>query len=219
MDAITISPAEALANLELESCGAIARRRRFVFPFPYSVVSHFLPTRLATDIAALELESSERRPFGLSTVLGRPALSAAVDLMQSESVIRALADITETDLEDTYLRMVLVSAPADAEFGPRTEHREAKLTIFCSLAEDAAGLDLYLDPLTHVTRAPFGFNTAVLLVPDANRWFGFERRPDGQPRRWLEISYVTEAFPAKDELAFPMRPLCFKATEASNSSA
>ena len=69
------------------------------------------------------------------------------------------------------------------------------------------GTDVYADADTWVLRAPFTPGHALMFVPSDNTWHGFEaRRLDGV-RKSVIINYVTDEWRAREQLAFPDRPV------------
>jgi hypothetical protein len=69
------------------------------------------------------------------------------------------------------------------------------------------GTDLYADTQTWAARAPFLWNSALVFVPSDNTFHGFERRDIPRMRRSVIINYVTQAWIARDQLAFPTTPV------------
>ena len=66
---------------------------------------------------------------------------------------------------------------------------------------------IYADEQTWHSRAPFRWNTALVFVPGANTYHGFERREIPRVRRSVIINYVTQDWRAREQLAYPDQPV------------
>ena len=60
---------------------------------------------------------------------------------------------------------------------------------------------------SHVARSPFEPNSAMIFVPSKQTWHGFEKRPIQGVRRSIIVNYVTNAWRAREQLAFPHSPV------------
>ena len=47
----------------------------------------------------------------------------------------------------------------------------------------------------------------MIFVPSNNTWHGFEKRPIHGVRRSIIVNYVTDAWRAREQLAFPHSPV------------
>jgi hypothetical protein len=69
------------------------------------------------------------------------------------------------------------------------------------------GTDIYDADKKHVGCSPFVPNTAMVFVPSNNTYHGFEPRKIEGVRKSVIINYVTNAWRAREQLAFPDLPL------------
>jgi hypothetical protein len=68
---------------------------------------------------------------------------------------------------------------------------------------EGLGTDIYNAGRTHVGRAPFASNTAMVFVPGPKTYHGFERRRIEGVRKSIIVNYVTSEWRARGQLAFP----------------
>ena len=94
---------------------------------------------------------------------------------------------------------------------PHTDIGVKKFTMLIYMSDDPRhadlGTDIYSDEATHVGRSPFAPNSAMIFVPSDRSWHGFEPRPILGVRRSLIVNYVTDAWRAREQLAFPAEPV------------
>ena len=83
------------------------------------------------------------------------------------------------------------------------------MVIYLCTGPDAAewGTDIYDAERRRVGRSSAEFDTAVIFIPGANTWHGFEPRPIEGVRRLMEINYVRPEWRDREQLAFPDRPI------------
>jgi len=69
------------------------------------------------------------------------------------------------------------------------------------------GTDIYNEDKTHLGSSPFAPNAAMVFVPSDSTYHGFEKRRIEGVRKSVIINYVTDEWRAREQLAFPDRPL------------
>jgi len=88
-----------------------------------------------------------------------------------------------------------------------------KFTCLISLAKDknqsSLGTDIYNSDNSLHKRAPFRRNAGLMFVPDSETWHGFAPRPIAGERRSIILNYVGPDWRARQQLAFPDRPVTF----------
>jgi hypothetical protein len=126
-------------------------------------------------------------------------------------VVRAIETRTGSDLAGTYVRLEYAQDMEGFWLEPHTDLGVKRFTMLMYLADSAdqadLGTDVYRDPETWAKRPPFIDNTALVFVPGANTWHGMARRPIRGVRRSLIMNYVTNEWRAREQLAYPDRPV------------
>jgi hypothetical protein len=83
--------------------------------------------------------------------------------------------------------------------------------MLCYLSDDPRhrdlGTDIYRSRESHFGRAAFLPNTALVFIPAANTWHGFEKRPIAGIRKSLIVNYVTDEWRAREQLSWPTEPV------------
>ena len=69
------------------------------------------------------------------------------------------------------------------------------------------GTDIYDRNKKHVGRSAFASNAAMVFVPSDITFHGFERRRIEGVRKSVIVNYVTSEWRAREQLAFPDRPV------------
>lgn len=170
----------------------------------------FAPPQLHGVSGRRELHNGDRSYFA-GEVLNRHHVARQVaDVFQSPSVVGAFARSTGAHLDGTYLRIEYAVDADGFWLEPHTDLGVKALTLLIQLpAEGQAdlGTDLYAGPGTWCERAAFEWNGALMFVPSDRTWHGFEPRAIAGVRRSLIVNYVTEAWRAREQLAYPSQPV------------
>jgi hypothetical protein len=69
------------------------------------------------------------------------------------------------------------------------------------------GTDIYDQDKKHVGASPFAPNAAMVFVPSNITFHGFEKRKIEGVRKSVIINYVTNEWRAREQLAFPDKPI------------
>ena len=194
-------------------------------PYRHWFLEQMLPDATASALASLpfqapdlqgvsgkrELHNDSRQYFDAANNARYPVCDALARLFQAPETVRALQDATGADLTNTNVRIEYALDTDCFWLQPHTDLGVKKITILYYLPDEpdqeTLGTDLYLDENTWAARTPFKWNTALVFVPSDHTFHGFERRDIPRVRRSVIINYVTQAWIARDQLAFPQTPV------------
>ncbi|RAK58358.1 2OG-Fe(II) oxygenase [Phenylobacterium hankyongense] len=192
-------------------------------PFPNWRLDRLLPEAVARQLAALpftapdlggisgrrELHNPTRRYFAGQVLDEVPQARAVAEAFQSAAVLRAVMMLTGALLVGSFLRIEYALDVDGFWLEPHTDLGVKTFTLlfqFGGAGQEGLGTDLYLGPGAWTERIPFGWNTAIAFVPSDRTWHGFEPRTIEGVRRSMIVNFVTDAWRAREELAFPDRP-------------
>lgn len=185
-----------------------------VFPTGFSEILRtlpFAPPRLNGVSGRRELHNDQRHYFDPTNRARFGACAAIAEAFQSEPVTRAIEAMTGANLSGTFVRLEYAQDTEGFWLEPHTDLGVKRFTMLVYLADPTApaelGTDIYAAPGQWVKRAEFVDNTALVFVPGPNTWHGLERRPIMGIRRSLIMNYVTEAWNAREQLAYPSVPV------------
>ncbi|RAK56309.1 2OG-Fe(II) oxygenase [Phenylobacterium soli] len=203
---------------------SLAAAEQRASPFVNWRVTRLLPPRLAEALARLPLNPvdlggvsgrrelhNDQRAYFAGDVLERFAPARALaEAFQSPRIVQALMLLTGALLVGTYLRIEYALDLDGFWLEPHTDLGVKAFTMLFQLGQggqEGLGTDLYSGPGAWAETVPFGWNSALLFVPAADTWHGVEPRPIEGVRRSIIVNYVTEEWRARDQLAFPDRPV------------
>ena len=167
-----------------------------------------LPDPLGKWSGRREYGNDRRVYFDRGNMARYPIMRSAAEALQSAAVVSTICESLNAPLEGTFLRIEYALDSDGFWLEPHTDIGVKKFTCFLYL--DGAGdlgTDIYADAQTLSYRLPFIPNTALAFVPGGKTWHGFAPRPIRGVRRSLIINYVGEDWRAREQLAFPDRPL------------
>lgn len=223
--AAPVLPAPPAASLEAHIVRALAAAELKVQPYRHWLLTDVLPEDLAFAVTRMPFAVPEvgdtegrRETHNASRVFASPAectrtppLAQLAETFQQPETVRALGQLCRTDLAGTFLRLEYCQDTDGFWLEPHTDIRVKKFTMLVYLSRhpdaDDWGTDVYDGRLERVARASGGFNRGLIFVPADDTWHGFERRPIRGVRRSLIVNYVGPEWRARDELAFPDRPV------------
>jgi hypothetical protein len=204
---------------------AFAGARRDERPYRHWAVSNVFPEGLTDQLHRLpfsppdlqglsgkrELHNDQRHYFDPLNN-GRFEVCAAVaDAFQSAQIARMIEAATGADLAGTYVRLEYAQDTDGFWLEPHTDLGVKRFTMLIYLAEEGdesdLGTDIYADPRTWAKRSAFEDNTALVFVPGSNTWHGLARRRITGVRRSVIMNYVTDEWRAREQLAYPQRPV------------
>jgi hypothetical protein len=194
-------------------------------PYKHWHLQQMLPDSTAKALAALpfqapdlhgvsgkrELHNESRQYFDAANNARYPVCGALARFFQAPQTVRLLQDATGCDLSNTNVRIEYALDTDCFWLQPHTDLGVKRITILYYLPDgpdqESLGTDLYLDADTWAARMPFAWNSALVFVPNGHTFHGFERRDIPRIRRSVIINYVTQAWIARDQLAFPTTPV------------
>jgi hypothetical protein len=205
--------------------GSIAAAERSETPFRRWSLRRCLP-----DEAVAPLQTLPFPPPALGGVSGRrdlhdatrvyldavnrarlPVCERLCQALQDERVTAAIAAQFGARLAGTCLRVEYAQDTDGFGLKPHTDLRVKAFTMLLYLSghpqHATLGTDIYDSHRTHVGRTLFAPNTALVFVPSDMTFHGFEPRRIEGVRTSLIINYVTAEWRAREQLAFPERPV------------
>ena len=216
---------ELTAAVKASLAAAFSRATPDPFPFRHWLLSDIFPDGLTGDLRRLpfacpdlhgvsgkrELHNDQRHYFDAAANGRFDACAAVADAFQSGEVADAIEAATGADLSGTYVRLEYAQDTDGFWLEPHTDLGVKRFTMLIYLSDSRKqadlGTDVFSDPLTWAARPPFTDNTALVFVPGANTWHGLTRRPIEGVRRSIIMNYVTDAWRAREQLAYPTTPV------------
>lgn len=187
---------------------------RDVFPAPVFEALKRMPfpvAELGGVSGTREAHNADRVYFSGANLDDFENCRAAAEAFQDEETVRLFHDAFGSSLTGTFVRIEYAQDIDGFWLKPHTDIGVKMFTMLIYMSDDPRhedlGTDIYADENTHVGRSPFAPNTAMIFVPSDRSWHGFERRPISGVRRSLIVNYVTEAWRAREQLAFPQVPV------------
>jgi hypothetical protein len=172
-------------------------------PFPVTEIGGVSGTR--------EAHNPDRVYFAGENLQTFENARAAAEAFQSPDIVELLASTFAAPLDNTFVRIEYAQDVDGFWLKPHTDIGVKMFTMLIYMSDDPRhadlGTDIYADENTHVGRSSFEPNSAMIFVPAANTWHGFERRPIAGVRRSLIVNYVTDEWRAREQLAFPQTPV------------
>ncbi len=172
-------------------------------PFPVAEIGGVSGTR--------EVHNADRVYFAGENLKEFESARAAAEAFQDAETVAMLGDAFGARLDDTFLRIEYAQDMDGFWLKPHTDIGVKMFTMLIYMSDDPRhadlGTDIYADESTRVGRSPFEPNSAMIFVPSTNTWHGFERRPIHGVRRSIIVNYVTSEWRAREQLAFPQKPV------------
>jgi hypothetical protein len=210
------------ATMPESACAAFHAARCATQPFRHWLFEDALPMKQCHSILALPISPPEfddtygkrdshndvRRFFSPAMQAEYPVMRAVAETFQNAQVVQAIEALCGISLTGSFLRIEYCQDKEGFWLEPHMDIKEKHITmqIYLNTDHDADGLgtDMYTPDKTFHSRAPGGINQGMIFLPsEPESWHGFEKRPIAGVRRSLIINYVTTAWRARHELAFP----------------
>jgi len=159
---------------------------------------------------ARELHNNTRRYFDQDNIAAFPVCRTIAETFQDDDVVSLIEQTTGANLDGCYLRIEYAQDVDGFWLAPHTDLGVKKLTMLYYLGdEDQAdlGTDIFVDGETWSKRSTFTADSALVFVPSNNTWHGFKSRPINGVRKSVIINYVTDEWRAREQLAYPSRPV------------
>ncbi|MDB5451294.1 MAG: uncharacterized protein JWQ52_2422 [Phenylobacterium sp.] len=157
-----------------------------------------------------ELHNQTRRYFDADAVATSGIRRSFAEMFQSAATVAAIQARTGARLDGTYLRIEYAQDTDGFWLKPHTDLGVKAFTLLVGLGPESRpdlGTDLYADPGRWSLRTAFNPGDAVAFVPSDRTWHGFEPRRIDAVRKSLIVNYVTDEWRAREQLAFPDRPV------------
>jgi hypothetical protein len=225
-DGEALSPADTLESQVVEALFAsFAAAVRSDAPFQRWWLSEVFPAALSQELRTLpfpvvsldgvsgkrELHNDQRHYFDAANNARFAACAAVARAFQSPRIVSLIEATTGADLAGTYVRLEYAQDMDGFWLQPHTDLGVKRFTMLIYLSDGVGqadlGTDIYADASTWAARTPFDDNGALVFVPADDTWHGLERRPIAGVRKSVIMNYVTDAWLARDQLAFPTTPV------------
>jgi hypothetical protein len=171
----------------------------------------FPPPALGGVSGKRELHNATRKYFDVENRAAFPVVEEFSAALQSEVVTRNIEKTFGTKLGGTYLRLEYAQDTGGFWLEPHTDLGVKVFTMLLYLSKDLAhrdlGTDIYDQEKRHVGRSPFEPNGAMVFVPSNITFHGFEPRNIESVRKSVIINYVTNDWRAREQLAYPDKPI------------
>jgi hypothetical protein len=208
---------------------AVERAAFFAAPYPHWLLRDVFPKgvyealkRMPFPVAELggvsgtrEAHNADRVYFAGRNLDDFEACRAAAEAFQDDAIVRLFGEAFRGRLRDTFVRIEYAQDTDGFWLKPHTDIGVKLFTMLIYMSDDPdhadLGTDIYADADTHVGRTPFVPNGAMIFIPSDRTWHGFERRPIRGVRRSIIVNYVSDAWRAREQLAFPQAPVLARA--------
>lgn len=139
-----------------------------------------------------------------------PACGVLADALQRPAIARQFQETCGIRVAGSFLRIEYIQDTDGMWLEPHTDIPDKlfSMVVYLCTGPEAKdwGTDIYDAQRRWIGRAAAEFNTAVIFVPGANTWHGFDKRTINGVRRLLEINYV-QNWRDREQLCFPDRPI------------
>lgn len=193
-------------------------------PYRHWLLRDVLPADVAAGMDALpfsapsldgvsgsrEIHNNTRRYVDADAIASHPVCRSLAEAFQHRDTVAVIEQVTGASLDGCCLRIEYAQDTDGFWLQPHTDLGVKKFTLLYYLGPDGQpdlGTDVYADADTWSHRAPFDLGAALAFVPSDRTWHGFERRPIPVVRKSLIVNYVTEAWMAREQLAYPDTPV------------
>ena len=158
-----------------------------------------------------EVHNATRRYFDVENRAKFPVAGAMADAFQSEAVTRNIEKTFGAKLDGTYLRIEYAQDIDGFWLEPHTDLGVKLFTFLLYLSEEPQhsdlGTDIYDIEKKHAGRSPFKPGGAMIFVPSNITYHGFEARKIEGVRKSIIVNYVSNEWKAREQLAYPDRPI------------
>ncbi len=214
----SLSTSDAIADA---FCASMVKRKSFAEPYPWHLVDDIFPAQVTHALATLpfpapalggvsgtrEVHNDTRSYFDVAQMAKYPVMRAVAQALQSQQVVRCIAEHFDAPVDDTFLRLEYAQDIDGFWLEPHTDLGVKKFTCLIYLSDlpvhDELGTDIYADKDTHFGCSPFKQGSAMIFVPSDKTWHGFEKRPINGLRKSVILNYVTRDWRAREQLSFP----------------
>lgn len=218
-------PVPDVAEVERHFSRAVRQSRREDWPYRHWNLADVLPETVCTGILTLPIAPpllgrtdgtrgtyNDQRTFITPLLRSKfPTCAVLADALQRPAVARLMAETCGIEVAGSFLRIEYIQDLDGMWLEPHRDIPEKlfSMVIYFFVGPDAKdwGTDIYDAERRWVGRSSGAFNSGVIFVPGPDTWHGFDPRPINGVRRLMEINYVRPDWRARDQLAFPDRPI------------
>jgi hypothetical protein len=204
---------------------SIAAAQRSDMPYRHWTLRNCLPKEAVTEIEALpfpapaldgpsgrrELHNATRKYFDPEARIANPVCESFCQAFQDDRITTMIAAHFGTRLAGTFLRVEYAQDTDGFWLEPHTDLGVKVFTMLLYMSSHpqhaTLGTDLYDLDKTHAGRSAFEPNLALVFVPSDVTYHGFEPRRIEGVRKSVIVNYVTSDWRAREQLAFPDRPV------------
>ncbi|HZZ31026.1 MAG TPA: hypothetical protein VFE10_03455 [Phenylobacterium sp.] len=193
-------------------------------PYRHWILQNVLPAPMAAALDALpfpapaldglsgsrEIHNNTRTYVDAAAIAEHPMCDALAQAFQHPDTVATIEALTGARLDGCCLRIEYAQDTEGFWLQPHTDLGVKKFTLLYYLGpagQPDLGTDVYSDGETWSHRAEFEVGGALAFVPSDRTWHGFEPRPIPVVRKTLIINYVTAEWMAREQLAYPDRPV------------
>jgi hypothetical protein len=213
---------DALVSSLLASFASATRSEK---PYRHWFLQHCLPEDAVEQILGLpfpppelggvsgkrELHNNTRRYFDVENRAKFPVCEGFCQAFQDKRVTDTITEVFGSKLPGTYLRVEFAQDTDGFWLEPHTDLGVKTFTMLLYLSKDpqhrTLGTDIYDQDKKHIGASPFASNAAMVFVPSGVTYHGFEARRIDGVRKSVIINYVTNDWRAREQLAFPDKPI------------
>lgn len=224
MSIFDLPPAQEVAD---HFCRSLAACRCDTEPYVHWRLSAALPESIAANILMLPIRPPVIDECGGVRDLGGnnakrifftprlradfPVCAVLAEALQRPEVAELCAETFDIKADGSFLRMEYIQDTDGAWLEPHHDIPEKlfSMVIYLCTGPEAKdwGTDIYDRERKWCGRAKALFNSAVVFVPGAHTWHGFDKRPIVGVRRLMEINYVHPSWRDRNQLSFPEQPI------------
>jgi hypothetical protein len=169
----------------------------------------------APDLAGVsgkrEIHNATRKYFDADNRGRFPVCEAFCQAFQDKRVTDRISRHFGAKLSGTYLRVEAAQDTDGFWLEPHTDLGVKTFTMLLYTSKDpqhrTLGTDIYDADKRHIGSSPFASNAAMVFVPSDITFHGFEARKIEGVRKSIIINYVTSQWRAREQLAFPDKPV------------
>ena len=158
-----------------------------------------------------ELHNATRKYFDVENRAKFPVCEAFCQAFQDRRVTDKIGKVFGSKLAGSYLRVEYGQDTDGFWLEPHTDLGVKMFTMLLYMSKEqqhaTLGTDIYDTDKKHLGCSPFAPNAAMVFVPSNSTYHGFEQRRIEGVRKSVIINYVTNEWRAREQLAFPDRPL------------
>jgi hypothetical protein len=213
---------DAFVATLLESFGSARRQEQ---PYRHWFLQHCLPQDAVDPILDLpfpapelggvsgkrELHNATRKYFDAENRAKFPVCEAFCQAFQDKRITDKIAGVFGSKLAGSYLRVEYGQDTDSFWLEPHTDLGVKMFTMLLYMSKNpqhkTLGTDIYDREKKHVGASPFAPNAAMVFVPSDITYHGFEARKIEGVRKSVIINYVTNEWRAREQLAFPHKPI------------